>query len=80
MQMNGGSLTLTDTVVSGNVASYSGGGIYDGSVSISGGSISGNESGGNGGGLYSCTGQVTNCLLIGNVARRRRRRCAHERV
>ena len=64
----GGSLTLTDTVVSGNVVSYYyGGGICAASVSISGGSISGNEAN-YGGGLMYCSGQVTNCQLIGNVA------------
>ena len=55
-------------VVSGNVTTYYDGGVIHGaSVSISGGSISGNEAR-HGGGLYGCSGQVTNSLLIGNVA------------
>lgn len=66
--LNDGTLTLSDSIVSGNFVTYIGGGIYNsGSATISGTTLSGNKSAGgfsSGGGAITNDGDLT---LIGSV-------------
>jgi hypothetical protein len=66
-----GTLTLTDSTVSGNVAHGSGGGLYNltGPVTLTDSTVSGNVASQGGGinqGVYTL--MLTNCTLSGNTA------------
>src|SRR5215471_20767406 len=63
-------VTVTNSVITGNGAGYSGGGIHNGgSMTVSNSTISSNIAGAHGGGIYS-TGPltVTNCTVSSNSA------------
>jgi hypothetical protein len=67
---NHGNLILTNSTVSGNTASYSGGGIYnfDGSVTLTSSTVSGNSAL-DGGGIYNAgILTLTNSTVSGNTA------------
>ena len=72
--LNGGVLTLTNVVVSGNSASALGGGIFNGNnavLSVANSIISSNSAGSYGGGIYTEFGsllKVSNCNVSGNSA------------
>lgn len=58
---NVGTTTIDGSIISGNAASNSGGGIYNvaGSVTITSSTVSGNTAEGDGGGLYNVSGTLT---------------------
>ena len=66
---NGGTLTLTNSTVSGNIGSLGGGIFIGGTATLSNSTVSGNNSRGNGGGIRS-DGTVTlsNSTVSGNTA------------
>ena len=67
----GATLTVTDSTISGNSASYTGGGIEnDGTLTVSNSMLSGNSSNGWGGGISTITGlfEVSNSIVSGNSA------------
>jgi CSLREA domain-containing protein len=67
---NAGTLTLTNTTVSGNRAEHFGGGIYNaGALTLTNSTVSGNSAG-NGGGIYNAVGALTltNSTVSGNSA------------
>ena len=70
---NAGTMTVTDSTISGNTASYEGGGIYNngGTMTVTDSTISGNTAGSNGGGgifNYSGTMTVADSIISGNTA------------
>jgi parallel beta-helix repeat protein len=69
---DGGTATLTNCTVSGNIAAGNGGGLYNnsGTMALINCTVSGNIAGGNGGGLYNNSGTtaLTNCTVGGNSA------------
>ena len=70
---NAGTMTVTDSTISGNTASYEGGGIYNngGTMTVTDSTISGNTAGSNGGGgifNYSGTMTVADSTISGNTA------------
>ena len=67
---NRGTLTLTNSTVSGNEASTSGGGIFNsGTLELTTSTISGNEASTSGGGIFnSGTLELTNSTISGNSA------------
>lgn len=70
---NGGTLRLTNSTVSGNMARYDGGGIYNkgpGTVTLRNSTVSGNSASNTGGGICNGGGTVTltNSTVSGNMA------------
>ena len=70
---NAGTMTVTDSTISGNTASYEGGGIYNngGTMTVTDSTISGNTAGSNGGGgifNYSGTMTVADSIISDNTA------------
>ena len=70
---NQGTLTITDCTVSGNMAGFDGGGIYNdeySTLNMTNCTISGNYALYSGGGIYNEGGEVTmtNCTISGNTA------------
>ena len=64
-----GTLTLTNSTVSGNEASFGGGILSFGGVTLTNSTVSGNEAGGFGGGIFSFGGvNLTNSTVSGNEA------------
>ncbi|MCY2972613.1 MAG: hypothetical protein NTZ30_18380 [Planctomycetota bacterium] len=68
--LNAGTLTLTNSTISGNTTGSSGGGIYNGgTLTVTNSTISGNTTGSSGGGIYNGgTLTVTNSTISGNTA------------
>ena len=60
--------TITHCVITGNVAGYRGGGLYDCDGTISQCEISDNSAGTWGGGLRNCDGLISQCIISGNTA------------
>jgi uncharacterized protein YgiM (DUF1202 family) len=69
---NDGTLTITNSTISGNNANNAGGGIYNasGTLTITNSTISGNSAGGGGGGIDNDfgTATITNSAISGNSA------------
>ncbi len=68
---DGGTLTVTNSTLSGNSAAYYGGGIYNrGTLTVTNSTLSGNSAGGFGGGIHNEVGTltVTNSTLSDNSA------------
>ena len=71
--LNNGTLTLTNSIVSGNMTSNSGGGIYNdgGTTTLTNSTVSGNTAtNGRGGGIYNLNGTttLTNSTVSGNTS------------
>ena len=70
----GGTVSITNCAIGGNVSQYPGGdighggGIDSSSVTITGGSLTDNMTDGSGGALYNVSGQVNGCMISGNTA------------
>jgi predicted outer membrane repeat protein len=63
------SVTVSNSIISGNTASNSGGGIYStSSVTVSNSTFSGNTANTNGGGIFSSNATVSNSSISGNIA------------
>jgi hypothetical protein len=62
--------TITNCTVSGNSATWEGGGVFGCTGPISNCTITGNWVGDLGGGLAFCTGPITNCTVSNNTAQR----------
>jgi predicted outer membrane repeat protein len=63
------SVTVSNSIISGNTASNSGGGIYStSSVTVSNSTFSGNTANTNGGGIFSSNATVRNSSISGNIA------------
>ncbi|MFN6441614.1 MAG: Calx-beta domain-containing protein [Nostoc sp. DedSLP01] len=62
------SVTLSNSIISNNIANLSGGGIYSNSVTLSNSTISSNTANTNGGGIYSSSATVSNSTISGNIA------------
>ena len=73
---SGGQLTVTRSTISGNIATFVGGGIstYEGRLNVNASTVSGNTAGQGGGGIHSTAGfgdhetTITNSTLSGNTA------------
>ncbi|MCO5195749.1 MAG: right-handed parallel beta-helix repeat-containing protein, partial [Anaerolineae bacterium] len=67
---NGGTLTVTNSTISGNYAAVFGGGIYNiwGTLTVTNSTFSGNEARWSGGGVYNIAGTVNvlNSTILGN--------------
>ena len=67
----GGSLSLINTTVSGNVVNYNGGGLYviSGNCELTNTTVTNNHTGNDGGGIYSSLGNtiLSNSIVAGNL-------------
>ena len=62
-----GTVSITNSTITGNSAEGSGGGIDGGSISITNSTISGNSAVGLGGGIIGRSMKITSCTITGNT-------------